>query len=431
MKTKFMSFTRFIALFLSTIFLFTTFSVLNLIESNQLTANATDEYLANQIEAKLLEEEFYDVDVSVSDSLMNFEGRKELIDMNLSSTEENAILEECGYGFFEPLYKIDLDLETGGANTQIVMELNDGTVTATSHNLYLTDGNGYEILYILDEEETFLFEDLQQEAINEANTPNSRATRGLFSWIRKTLKSIGNVIENLCTQTPAQTAVAVFTPSLTVLSTAIEVVSAPIITNNNSVVNSLITNIYLSNPLNILGDQEYINYQHLVSEWHFGVNTLDNNGCGVIATFNVLSFFGQISSTPYDDLCNIISYYENTNSCVLSGLLGLNPNAISPYLVLKGLRVNTHTRLWGQGCFQTDMDDLQDDQIGILLYWFLDESIPKAHYVCIAKDTNGDKRVINSSNTNYFNSLNEFFEEKKNESITEVGFMQGWTVSLW
>lgn len=74
-------------------------------------------------------------------------------------------------------------------------------------------------------------------------------------------------------------------------------------------------------PTNALrSGTSYIDDQHLLSNWKFGFQSLDYNGCGVISLYNLLVSQGR---TP--DLASLILLNELMNTDLGLGFLGLNP----------------------------------------------------------------------------------------------------------
>lgn len=75
----------------------------------------------------------------------------------------------------------------------------------------------------------------------------------------------------------------------------------------------------LSLPTNALRDG-YIDDQNKLSDWNFGFESFDNNGCGVISLYNLLVSQNRTPSLP-----SLILLSELMNADLGLGFLGLNP----------------------------------------------------------------------------------------------------------
>jgi len=89
-------------------------------------------------------------------------------------------------------------------------------------------------------------------------------------------------------------------------------------------------------PINtLLGGTNYIDHQNLLSNWNFGFQSFDKNGCGVISLYNLLVSQGR---TP--NLASLILLNELLNADLGLGFLGLNPISNDLMIVLSNT-VNT------------------------------------------------------------------------------------------
>lgn len=85
----------------------------------------------------------------------------------------------------------------------------------------------------------------------------------------------------------------------------------------------------------LLSGTSYIDHQYLLSNWKFGFQSFDNNGCGVISLYNLLVSQGR---TP--DLASLILLNELMNTDLGLGFLGLNPIS-NDLMVMLSNTVNT------------------------------------------------------------------------------------------
>ena len=70
----------------------------------------------------------------------------------------------------------------------------------------------------------------------------------------------------------------------------------------------------------LLTDTKYIDHQYLLSNWQFGFQSLNNNGCGIISLYNLL-----ISQNRTPDLPSLILLNELMNTDLGLGFLGVSP----------------------------------------------------------------------------------------------------------
>ena len=144
----------------------------------------------------------------------------------------------------------------------------------------------------------------------------------------------------------------------------------------------------------------YINDQNSgeVSKLKFGVSTMDNNGCGVIATYNAMKALGNKK-----DIRDIAYYFENDGQA-LGGLFGTNPYAIKRYFEREGYKVKS---LEGE---KITKEKLPEADAYIISFWNSDNAMDALHTVAMRKTKNGKYELFN------YNS------NEKNKSIDNIDF---------
>ena len=87
----------------------------------------------------------------------------------------------------------------------------------------------------------------------------------------------------------------------------------------------------------------FINYQTLTDVFKYGNYTSDKNGCGWIATYNVLRYL-QAQGLYEEEIIisDIIRYYEHYG-LIVDGKFGTYPNTIISYLKMLGFNVDTYS----------------------------------------------------------------------------------------
>lgn len=197
----------------------------------------------------------------------------------------------------------------------------------------------------------------------------------------------------------------------------------------------------------------YINNQNNdhYAEWKFGYGTIEDNGCGAIATYNVLRFCDLIKNNEDEiqsgtslpeyrrnNFANIIRSYELSCGTLISGLHGINSGAIAPILRAYGVNVRTYSYFSaGTSGFEYACDHLSSDQIAILCYLYIyknesEETKFGGHYVTFTK-TNGVYTAYNDDDlSRHFidgHSIGDFFNLTTDDGTNVNIFMKGWVIT--
>jgi len=123
----------------------------------------------------------------------------------------------------------------------------------------------------------------------------------------------------------------------------------------------------------------YINDQNdgAVSKLKLGSDTMDNNGCEVIATYNAL-----LTLNDRKDIRDIAYHFENDGQ-MLGGKFGTNPYAIKRYFTQNGYKVKT---LEGENIHD---DKIPDADAYILSFWNDKDVMDALHTVAMRKTKDG------------------------------------------
>lgn len=107
-----------------------------------------------------------------------------------------------------------------------------------------------------------------------------------------------------------------------------------------------------------------------------------HSGCGAIATFNALSMVGRKPQME-----EIVDFYER-KGLVFNARFGVNPAGVKRFLSEQDLSWKLYSK-------KTDWDAcLKENQVAILLYWWVGPKGCGAHYVSVEK-INAGIRVYN------------------------------------
>ena len=108
---------------------------------------------------------------------------------------------------------------------------------------------------------------------------------------------------------------------------------------------------------------------------------------------------------------------------LVDGLLGINPDAIAPMVSSYGVTIVPFTSLLGNLGFEIACNNLKQNQMAILCYWWTSKNGVGAHYVAFTKSDNKYK-ILNDDF-----SLNTSISEFLHGNQISNGFIQGWIVT--
>ena len=120
----------------------------------------------------------------------------------------------------------------------------------------------------------------------------------------------------------------------------------------------------------------YIEDQKNYTDMSYGIFHLSNNGCGTIATYNVLYF---LTGDDNIDYASMVDSYEN-DGIVLNGLLGTSAISIEDYFKKKGFKTMSSTK-------EEDFNTIgyETDASVVLVYNDKDDIFDSIHYMAITK----------------------------------------------
>ena len=146
-----------------------------------------------------------------------------------------------------------------------------------------------------------------------------------------------------------------------------------------------------------------------VRKLKLGNDTMNHNGCEVIATYNALVALGA-----KEDICKIAAHYESDGQ-ILNGTWGTNPYAIERYFKQKGYQVS---RVEGDNILQKK---LPNADAYVVSFWNTDKVTGQLHTVAARKDESGEYVLYNyvKKNSSYDNddSLQEIIASDVRQPI--------------
>ena len=129
----------------------------------------------------------------------------------------------------------------------------------------------------------------------------------------------------------------------------------------------------------------YINDQNTgaVSKLKFGTNTMDNNGCEIIAVYNAMKTLGN-----QKDIRDIAYHFENDGQ-MLKGAFGTNPYANKRYFEKQGYKVKV---VEGEKITE---EELPKADAYIVSFWNSNDVLDALHTVAMRKTKNGEYELFN------------------------------------
>ncbi|MDR0751283.1 MAG: hypothetical protein LBF12_01655 [Christensenellaceae bacterium] len=165
---------------------------------------------------------------------------------------------------------------------------------------------------------------------------------------------------------------------------------------------------------------KYINNQNNggFQNWKFGLSTMDKNGCGVIAVYNLLRMRGEPKNLAF------VAYEIETNSGTLAfGIFGTDPTHFGEYFKSKNIKTTAYTNLTK---LEEDAKKMSTSQKIILEIWNEPSILKGAHAVAVEK-VNDKYFVYNSGEKEdrayYFGTLKEYINNDGGSLI--VGYLIG------
>lgn len=380
MKTRTKVFMSIISIMLSAVLLFVTVVTINNTKK-MVAVNAksrTIELSELSVDTQSVFDEYDEASFDVNGMVATFTGYQTLDASILSNIDEISqsdaeILDSCKVRY-EYTYNAETNIVTLFAEMQneygeIIMDELYGLA-------FLNENGEVDAVINLEDGDNILISDL----INQGALDNVGWLSRLFKSVVVAVVTVAAVAITVVTAgTGAVATVAAATAILT--STAYdtyEQTQAYINYQNNKKLDSTVTGL--------------VNGQGYYSNWKFGVRTFDYNGCGVIATYNVMYLLNKkqkLSQVAYD--------IERKQGTLVWGFAGTDPTHPYEYFKEKGIPVKQY---YSQSSFNTVFNNMKTSQYALVCFWNNKNDITKgAHFVAVSKTSSGDYIVYNYSSS--------------------------------
>ena len=200
-------------------------------------------------------------------------------------------------------------------------------------------------------------------------------------------------------------AVVVFAPPVALLATAIYA-TVEIAEKSHAVINYKHNkDLRLSKP--------YIYDQSKLTDWRFGAWTLDQNGCGIVATYNTLKLLGK---NP--NLASIIYDFDFRSGTLALGFFDSDPSHVREYLNLCGKNVSTYFS------FESLGNNLQNGQVAIVCQMNNKSKITDGGHFYVIHKSNNKFYTYNWRNSdNKADEYSTFVETYDTKSLFIVGYI--------
>ena len=150
----------------------------------------------------------------------------------------------------------------------------------------------------------------------------------------------------------------------------------------------------------IKGYKGFIEDQGNYRDMAYGIKTLNENGCGLIATYNVIF---ALTNNWNIDFPSIIAHFEK-DGILLKGVFGTSIKAIGDYFKQNGYKVMSSTK-------KAEYDNIGNQMSAMILMIFnnIDDITDAMHFISITK-SNGKYYVHNNGNRSWsvaYNSITD------------------------
>ena len=143
---------------------------------------------------------------------------------------------------------------------------------------------------------------------------------------------------------------------------------------------------FKSHAVSIKQNEGFIEDQHNYKDMYYGIRSLSESGCGLIATYNVLY---HLTKKQDIDFPSIIKFYEK-DGIIFKGLFGTSMVAIDDYFKKNGFRTWSSSK-------KSDYDKIGEatDASILTVYNSVDDIFQGIHFMAITKE-NGKYYVHNN-----------------------------------
>ena len=265
--------------------------------------------------------------LETNNNITSFTGSKEVYDF----TEiENTSLDSKSKTYVDFTFKYDSDSSLILIKAKYIKN-NEEMIDELYGYTFTDEENNIDAIIYLDDEETILLSELKSNSLIENCGWLSKAIKNAISLVTAAI-----IVSVLPVTIPA----IVVAASINVGINIYEKTQAYINYKHNK---------QLSEPTS------YINGQGYYKEWRYGTNTMDYNGCGVIAMYNIL-----VGLNKRKDLKDIAYDFDRNSGTIVSGLFGSDPTHFSTYFLQN--RIN-YKRYSSYESLQEGINNMKDNQM--------------------------------------------------------------------
>lgn len=238
--------------------------------------------------------------LETNNNITSFTGSKEVYDF---TKIDNTALDNKNKTYVDFTFKYD-------SNSSLILikakyiKNNEEMIDELYGYTFTDEENNIDAIIYLDEEETILLSELKSNSLIENCGWLSKAIKNAISLVTAAI-----IVSVLPVTIPAIVVAATINVGINVYEKA----QAYINYKHNK---------QLSEPTS------YINGQGYYKEWKYGTNTMDYNGCGVIAMYNVL-----LGLNKRKNLKDIAYDFDRNSGTIVSGLFGSDPTHFSTYFL--------------------------------------------------------------------------------------------------
>ncbi len=362
-------------------------SVASLINDNKEISETNTQIRTIELDKNKIDEDnffntFVNSNLEINDEEIIFTGLKKLKDFNISYDNVSELILEEDYNeymSFEYIYNKKSSILTLNAYQEDETFIDDLECFIFEN----ADGEGDALICV--EDEYLLLSDINEEYIENCG------------WFDKLVKSLAGVVAVVVAPV-----VALVSPTASaVVATAGvgAVTSATYDFDTFNVVDKLTAFINRSKNKKQKEPEEYIYYQGDYSKYKFGFRSFSENGCGVVAAYNVL--YGLGKRIP---LYELIFQFDLQGGKVLGGVLGADPSYFPKLFNNYGFSCKSLSSYKdicevGQKTFNSYTAESKEKWI-IVCAWNGSSVFDGAHYVAAKISKEGKFLVYNNGSRN-------------------------------
>lgn len=344
-------------------------------DDNTSTPTRDVELSKQNVDYKNFLESFRNYDFKIANNISKFSGEKQLKDFDLSFLDlvsEKVIEDEINeYVSFEFTCNKDLNKIIVSAT---ISNKDEVLIENLVGYVFQNESGETDAIITLDDGSNILLSDLASRYIDNCG------------WLSKLIKGVVSTVA-------AVVIVAVLPISIpavvAVTATAAISYGAINLAEKCQAESNYKHNITIQEPTG------YINGQNYYSNWKFGIvgmdntgigkGTLDKNGCGVIATYNVLRGINKSKK-----LADVIYEFDYNSGSLASGLFGSDPTHYSTYFSKNNISCKKYE---SYSSLQKAIRNMSSNQMILVCAWNGNSIFDGAHYVA-ASYTKGVSRPI-------------------------------------